>query len=95
MLNKIKKLSTNELLSKAVIYRELNDLFTNEDLETDILKIIDISFSVYLKKDYATLIGVAQSAREYLRDLREQDSSIASFNSDTLFTEYHGVGEWY
>ena len=95
MLSDIKQLSQHELLSKSVIYRELEDLFKPDDKEADIMRIINICFSVYLKKDYATLIGVAQSAREYILTIQENSGSLKEFNYETLFYDYHGVGEWY
>ena len=94
MLTVIKQLSQHELLSKSIIYRELEDLLSNMNDE-NILRIINLCISVYMKKDYATLIGVAQSAREYITDLIEDGVSINYFNYQTLFSDYHGVGEWY
>ncbi|QVK19310.1 hypothetical protein KHQ81_06365 [Mycoplasmatota bacterium] len=94
MLTVIKQLSEHELLSKSVIYRELEDLLTDINDE-DKMKIINLYIEVYLKKDYETLIGVAQSAREYLTDLIDNGKEISYFNYETLFSDYHGVGEWY
>lgn len=94
MLAVIKQLSQHELLSKSIIYRELKELLTNMKNET-IMQIINLCVSVYMKKDYAKLIGVAQSAREYIIDLIEDGINIEDFNYETLFSDYHGVGEWY
>jgi len=95
MLNKIKKLSNNTLLSKSIIYRELKDIFMPEDTDEEILNIIYICFSVYLKKDYATLIGIAQCARKYINELRAENKGIHVFDYETLYKIYHFDGDWY
>jgi len=95
MFDELKQLSQNELLSKSIIYRELEDLFTPEDSEDDIVSIINNCHHTYLEKDYATLIGVAQSAREYIEELKNKGKCLKDFNYDILFTDYHGVGYWF
>lgn len=94
MLGVIKQLSQHELLSKSIIYRELEDLLTNIN-DRDTMSIINHCVSVYMRKDYATLIGVAQSARGYITDLINIGNSLREFNYETLCFDYHGTGDWY
>ena len=94
-MNDLKVLAKNDLLSKAVIYRELESLFIINDNEQDILNIINICYEIYLKREFATLIGIAQCAMNYINDLRKNGISISDFEYDKLFLKYHLDNELY
>lgn len=94
-LDSIRSLAHEELLYDTIIYCEIDDLFTQDDTCEEIMQVINICLEVYYKKDYATLIGVAQSARDYIKDIRRKQFKLSTFDYDTLYSYYHGVGEWY
>ncbi len=95
-ISKLKQLAENELLSDAVIYRELENIKFEYDITDEkILEIISDCVRVYMRKDYATLIGVAMAAVEYINHLYEQEKNIGDWEYAIFTNEWHGVYDWH
>ncbi len=48
-----------------------------------------------MRKDYATLIGVAMAAVEYINHLYEQEKNIGDWEYAIFTNEWHGVYDWH